>query len=209
MNIARQIAQHLLDIQAVQLRWEQPFTWSSGWKSPIYCDSRLSISYPQIRTLIKSSFKQIVQENYPETEGIAGVATAGVPQSALLADALDIPLVYVRSKPKGHGMENLIEGQVTPKQKVVVVEDIISTGGSSLKAIEALRKADMEVLALIAIFTYDFEVMKKAFQEAQVPYHTLSTYDTLLEVYAESNPLEESTKASLKDWRKNPESWGD
>ncbi|MCL4159874.1 UNVERIFIED_CONTAM: hypothetical protein GTU68_061385, partial [Idotea baltica] len=153
-DIALKVASDLLQIKAIKLNKNNPFTWSSGWKSPIYCDNRLSLSYPEIRTQIKNALADAAKAKYPGLEAIAGVATAGIPQGALVADALGVPFVYVRAKAKGHGMENLIEGKVTPGQKVVLVEDLVSTGGSSLKAAEALKAADMEVMGMLAIFTY-------------------------------------------------------
>jgi orotate phosphoribosyltransferase len=154
---ASEVASKLLQIQAIRLQPEKPFTWASGWKSPIYCDNRLSLSYPEIRTYIKKNLVKAIQVHFQEVEAIAGVATAGIPQGALIADQMDLPFIYVRSKAKGHGMENMIEGKVIPGQKVVVIEDLVSTGGSSLKAVQDLKNAGFEVLGMVAIFTYGFD----------------------------------------------------
>lgn len=206
-TIAADVAKKLLEIQAIRLQPEKPFTWASGWKSPIYCDNRLSLSFPEVRTMIKHSLTKAVQHFFPNVEAIAGVATAGIPQGALLANDLDLPFLYVRSKPKGHGMENTIEGKVVANQKVVVVEDLISTGGSSLKAVEDLRHAGFEVLGMVAIFSYGFEVADKNFSDAGVPLVCLSNYDALLPQAVKKNYIDESTLSSLADWRKNPSEW--
>jgi orotate phosphoribosyltransferase len=206
-TIAAEVAKKLLEIQAIRLQPEKPFTWASGWKSPIYCDNRLSLSFPEVRTMIKQSLTQAVQHFFPSAEAIAGVATAGIPQGALLANDLDLPFLYVRSKPKGHGMENTIEGKVVANQKVVVVEDLISTGGSSLKAVEDLRHAGFEVLGMVAIFSYGFEVADKNFSDAGVPLVCLSNYDALLPQAVNENYIDQSTLASLAQWRKNPSGW--
>lgn len=206
-STAAAVAHYLLEIQAIRLQPEKPFTWASGWKSPIYCDNRLSLSYPEIRNAIKGNLVQAVKQSFPNTEAIAGVATAGIPQGALIADQLQLPFIYVRSKPKGHGMENMIEGKVVSNQKVVVVEDLISTGGSSLKAVEDLRNAGFEVLGMVAIFSYGFEVADKNFAEAGVPLVCLSNYDALLPQAVKENYIDHSTLSSLAEWRKNPSSW--
>jgi orotate phosphoribosyltransferase len=206
-TIAAEVAKKLLEIQAIRLQPEKPFTWASGWKSPIYCDNRLSLSFPEVRTMIKQNLTLAVQHFFPSVEAIAGVATAGIPQGALLANDLDLPFLYVRSKPKGHGMENTIEGKVVANQKVVVVEDLISTGGSSLKAVEDLRHAGFEVLGMVAIFSYGFEVADKNFNEAGVPLVCLSNYDALLPQAVAENYIDQSTLASLAEWRKNPGAW--
>ncbi|UII29457.1 orotate phosphoribosyltransferase [Fulvivirga maritima] len=201
------IAAKLLDIEAIKLNLDDPFTWSSGWKSPIYCDNRLSLSYPETRTLIKEALANTIKENYPEVEAIAGVATAGIPQGALVAEALGVPFIYVRSKPKGHGMENMIEGKITEEQKVVVIEDLVSTGGSSLKAVEALREAKMEVLGMAAIFTYGFDVATENFSNADVPLVCLSNYGLLIEEALKRGYVSDDQIESLKEWRSNPGSW--
>jgi len=205
---AENVAKKLLEIKAIKLQPEQPFTWASGWKSPIYCDNRLSLSYPQVRTLIKEKLVQLTRERFPDTEAIAGVATAGIPQGALLADALELPFLYVRSKAKGHGMGNMIEGKVTPGQKVLVIEDLVSTGGSSLKAVKDLREAGFDVLGMAAIFTYGFEKARENFENAGVKLVCLSDYDSLLPKAIEENYVSPSFMASLSAWRKNPEQWG-
>ena len=206
-DIALKVASDLLSIKAIKLSKDEPFTWSSGWKSPIYCDNRLSLSYPEIRTSIKAALAQAAQREFPEAEAIAGVATAGIPQGALVADELDVPFVYVRSKPKGHGMENLIEGKVTPGQKVVVVEDLVSTGGSSLKAAESLRAAGFEVLGMLSIFTYGFPQADENFKKAGLSLHSLSDYTVMLEIAMGQGYISESDLESLEAWRKDPASW--
>jgi orotate phosphoribosyltransferase len=174
------IAEMLLKIQAIKLNTNKPFTWSSGWKSPIYCDNRLSLSHPDVRNAIKNGLTAAIKENFFTAEAIAGVATAGIAHGALVADALDLPFLYVRPKPKGHGMENLIEGKVVKDQKVVVVEDLVSTGGSSLKAVDALRSAGFRVLGMVSVFNYGFDVATKNFYEADVSLISLSDYGHLL-----------------------------
>ncbi len=206
-DTAHQIAAYLLQIGAIRLRPKQPFKWSSGWNSPIYCDNRLSLSYPEIRTFIKNALAGLIKEVYAQAESIAGVATAGIPQGALVADALQLPFLYVRSKPKEHGMANMIEGKITPGQKVVIVEDLISTGGSSLKVAEALRESGFEVLGMAAIFTYGFDVAAQNFREQQVQLHCLSNYDALLEEAIRQNYIAENELGSLQEWRKNPAIW--
>ncbi|MDA0195702.1 MAG: orotate phosphoribosyltransferase [Bacteroidetes bacterium] len=203
----RKIAASLLEIGAIKLQPDNPFTWSSGWKSPIYCDNRLSLSYPDIRSLVKDSLSSVINSRYPECEAIAGVATAGIPQGALVADTMKLPFIYVRSKPKGHGMENLIEGRVVPGQKVVVIEDLISTGGSSLKAIEAIRAAGLEVLGLGAIFTYGFDIADMNLRQASVDYFSLSNYENLLEEAINRKFIMEEQLTSLQAWRKHPDTW--
>lgn len=177
---AGMVARRLLEIKAIKLQPQQPFTWASGWESPIYCDNRLALSYPQVRSMIKEKLVEVARSKFNGIEAIAGVATAGIPQGALLADALDLPFLYVRSKAKGHGMENMIEGKVTEGQKVLVVEDLVSTGGSSLKAVQDLRNAGFEVIGMAAIFTYGFEVARENFEKANVKLVCLSDYEALL-----------------------------
>lgn len=206
-QLAGKVAAMLLQIEAIKLNTQKPFTWSSGWKSPIYCDNRLSLSYPQIRTAIKDGLVQAIRENYFNAEGIAGVATAGIPQGALVADALNLPFLYVRSKPKEHGMENLIEGKVTKGQKVVVVEDLISTGGSSLKVVEALRKEGAQVLGMVSIFNYGFDVATRNFKDADVSLVSLSDFSHLLTYALEQKYITEEQLTSLKAWRVDPAGW--
>jgi orotate phosphoribosyltransferase len=204
---ARQIVLNLLDIGAIKLNPDEPFTWASGWKSPIYCDNRLALSYPEIRDYIKHALSSAVRDHFGGVEAIAGVATAGIPQGALVADELDLPFIYVRSKPKGHGLTNQIEGHVVPDQKVAVIEDLVSTGGSSLKAVQAIRAAGMEVLGMVSIFTYGFDLSIQNFKQANMPYVSLSDYDTLISVGIEEDLIPEAQIERLKAWRKSPDSW--
>lgn len=206
-QIAAQIAAKLLEIKAIRLQPEKPFTWASGWKSPIYCDNRLSLSYPEVRSFIKENLVKAIKSHFPDVEAIAGVATAGIPQGALIAESLNLPFLYVRSKPKGHGMENMIEGKVTEGQKVVVVEDLISTGGSSLKAVQDLKNARFEVLGMVAIFTYGFDIASDNFSEANVKLVCLSNYSAMLPQALANDYIDDHTLASLVEWRKDPGSW--
>lgn len=206
-DYASKVASALLEIEAIKLRPAQPFKWASGWNSPIYCDNRLSLSFPPVRDLIKEGLLSLIREHFKNAEAVAGVATAGVPQGAILADASHLPFVYVRPKPKDHGMENLIEGKVVTGQKVVVVEDLISTGGSSLKAVQALRESGFEVLGMVAIFTYGFQVAVDNFSNAGVTLHTLSNYDALVNEAIAKGMIRKEELASLTDWRKDPAAW--
>ncbi|EOZ92634.1 Orotate phosphoribosyltransferase [Indibacter alkaliphilus LW1] len=206
-KLASEIASLLLEIKAIQLQPEKPFTWASGWKSPIYCDNRISLSFPEVRTFIKKSLVKAIQANFPEVQSIAGVATAGIPQGALIADQMELPFLYVRSKPKGHGMENMIEGKVTPGQKVVVVEDLVSTGGSSLKAVKDLKAAGFEVLGMVSIFTYGFDIATLNFQNAGVKLICLSDYSSMLPQALGDDYIDDLTLASLVEWRKDPSAW--
>jgi orotate phosphoribosyltransferase len=206
-SVAAEVADKLLEIQAIRLQPDTPFTWASGWKSPIYCDNRLSLSFPEVRNLIKSQLVRSITHFFPEAEAIAGVATAGIPQGALIANDLDLPFIYVRSKAKGHGMENMIEGKVTPGQKVVVVEDLVSTGGSSLKAVADLREAGFEVLGMVAIFSYGFDIAANNFKNADVKLICLSHYEALLPRAIMKKYITDETLKSLASWRKNPGSW--
>lgn len=205
--IAQEVAQHLLEIKAVVLNVGQPFTWASGIKSPIYCDNRKTLSYPSVRNFIKQSFAEIIAKEFKNVEVIAGVATAGIPHGALVADALNLPFVYVRDKAKGHGLENQIEGKLEKGQRVVVIEDLISTGGSSLKAVESLRSAGAEVIGLGAIFTYAFAKAEQAFKEKNCPYFTLSDYHYLSEKALENDYIKKEELNALKEWRESPETW--
>ncbi len=208
MKIAeKQIAEKLLRIKAVKLQPKNPFTWASGWKSPIYCDNRKTLSYPGIRTYIKTQIARIILEQYPDVEVIAGVATGAIAQGALVADALGLPFIYVRPTPKDHGLENLIEGDLKPKQKVVVVEDLISTGGSSLKAVEAIRKDGSTVLGMVAIFSYGFPVAEEKFRTAKVKLTTLCDYDAVLTEALATNYITEEEVETLKEWRMKPSEW--
>lgn len=201
------VASKLLEIKAIKLQPKNPFTWASGWKSPIYCDNRLALSYPEVRTLIKGKLAEAAAKRFEGVEAIAGVATAGIPQGALLADAMGLPFLYVRSKAKGHGMTNMIEGKVTPGQRVLVVEDLVSTGGSSLKAVQDLRDAGFEVVGMVAIFTYGFEVARENFENAGVKLICLSDYNALLPRAIEEKYVSNADLESLNTWRKDPGNW--
>lgn len=198
-----------MQINAIKLEPANPFTWASGWKSPIYCDNRKTLSFPLIRTFIKDEFVRIIAEKYPETQVVAGVATGAIAQGALVANELNLPFVYVRSNPKQHGLENLIEGVANPGEKVVVVEDLISTGGSSLKAVEALRKAGLQVEGMVAIFTYGFLVAEENFRHAGCRLYTLGNYTVLIDLALERGYIEEKDVNTLKKWRENPGDWGE
>lgn len=204
---AGKVASLLLDIEAIKLNYKTPFTWSSGWKSPIYCDNRLALSYPMIRTFIKESLAQTIKTNFAQVEYIAGVATAGVPQGALVAEALELPYVYVRPKPKDHGMGNLIEGKIEKGKKVVLIEDLISTGGSSLKAAQALKEAGFEVLGMVAIFTYGFDEAEKSFEKANIPLVCLSDFNHMLKEAVDKKYLDEKQLVYVKSWRVDPGNW--
>lgn len=203
------IAKHLLDIQAVFLRPNEPFTWASGIKSPIYCDNRLTLSYPSARKDVEAGLAKLVQDNFPDCECLMGTATAGIAHAALVADILELPMGYVRGGAKSHGRNNRIEGKVTPGMKVVVVEDLISTGGSSLECVEALKEAGCEVLGLIAIFTYGLPKATVNFDNANCKFATLTDYDTLIGVAKENNYIQAEDTEKLKAWKKDPsdESW--
>jgi orotate phosphoribosyltransferase len=201
---ARTMAEYLLEIKAVILSPDKPFTWASGIKSPIYCDNRKTLSHPKLRGFIKSSFADIIHEEFKGVEVIAGVATAGIPHGVLVADVLNLPFIYVRDKAKGHGLENLIEGTLHKGQKVFVIEDLISTGGSSLKAVEAIREAGGEVVGLGAIFSYGFESAESAFKNAACSYFTLSNYDYLIEQAVANNYIKDADVQLLQQWKKSP-----
>ncbi len=206
-HIDRLLAEKLLKISAIKLQPDNPFTWASGWNSPIYTDNRKTLSYPEIRTFIKVELCRIIMENFEKPDAIAGVATGAIAQGALVADELGLPYVYVRSTPKDHGLENLIEGNVKPGQKVVVIEDLISTGGSSLKAVEALRSAGCEVVGMAAIFTYGFPVAEKAFKDADVKLKTLSDYNSMLQAALATDYIREQDIETLAQWRHDPANW--
>jgi len=203
----RLLAEKLLQISAIKLQPENPFTWASGWNSPIYTDNRKTLSYPDIRSFIKVELSRMILENFPEAESIAGVATGAIAMGALVADVLGLPYVYVRSTPKDHGLENLIEGNLKPGQKVVVIEDLVSTGGSSLKAVEAIRNAGCEVAGMLSIFNYEFPVSVKRFKDANVNLISLSNYSAMLEVALETHYIAEQDLETLKEWRKDPANW--
>ncbi len=207
-KISETIAKQLLQIKAIKLQPANPFTWASGWKSPIYCDNRKTLSYPEVRDYIKKGFVALVNELYPDADSIAGVATGAIAQGALVANDLEKPFVYVRSSPKGHGMENLIEGEIAPGKKVVVIEDLISTGGSSLKAVEALRAAGCEVVGMLAIFSYGFQTAVDNFSDKDVKLNTLSDYPTLIDVAVETGYVSADDLKTLSSWRNEPSTWG-
>ena len=200
-------ADKLLKIKAIKLQPSNPFTWASGWKSPFYCDNRKTLSYPGLRDFIKIEFARVVQERFGQVDAIAGVATGAIAMGALVADLLNLPFVYVRSSPKDHGLENLIEGDLRPGMKVVVVEDLISTGGSSLKAVQAIRNNGCEVIGMVASYTYGFDVAEKAFKEADVELVTLTNYEAVLEVALETGYITEEELPLLNDWRRDPSHW--
>ena len=200
-------AEKLLKISAIKLQPNNPFTWASGWNSPIYTDNRKTLSYPDVRSFIKVELCRLIEENFGDAEVIAGVATGAIAQGALVADTLGLPYIYIRSSPKDHGLENLIEGNLKPGQKVVIVEDLVSTGGSSLKAAQAVRNAGGEVIAMGAIFTYEFPVSVKAFKDAGVKLLTISNYSAMIAAAKEIGYIAESDLATLEQWRKDPANW--
>jgi len=201
------VASRLLQVGAIKINHKQPFTWSSGWKSPIYCDNRLALSYPIIRSYIKEKLAQVIKQNFEKAECIAGVATAGIPQGALVADLLGLPFIYVRPKPKEHGMGNLIEGKLEKNSRVVLVEDLISTGGSSLKAAQAVQEAGGKPIGMAAIFTYGFETAERNFNDAKIPLVCLSDFNHLLIEAVKSQYLDESQLIYVKSWRLDPANW--
>jgi len=203
-----EVAKRLLAINTIKIQPDIPFTWASGWKSPIYCDNRKVLSFPETRTFLCRQFVKLMIEKYPNAEVVAGVATGAIAHGVLVAEALQLPFIYIRSKPKGHGLENLIEGDIQPGSKVVVIEDLISTGGSSLSAVEAIRNYGADVLGMLAIFTYNFPLATRNFQEADVELTTLSNYNLLLKLAYDSGEISDEQLESLNDWRKNPETWG-
>ena len=205
---ALKIAEFLLQIKAIKLEPNKPFTWASGWKSPIYCDNRVTLSYPKVRTYIRQEFVNLILETFGKPDVIAGVATGGIAQGALVAQELGLPFVYVRSEAKKHGMTNLIEGVVEKGQSVVVIEDLISTGGSSLKAVETLRAAGCDVKGMAAIFTYSFKTATDNFKKAKCKVITLSNYELLIKQALETDYITEKDLKSLKEWRENPSEWG-
>ncbi len=206
-QVATILAEKLLKISAINLQPENPFVWASGWNSPIYTDNRKTLSYPDIRSFIKIELCRLILENFQDVEAIAGVATGAIAQGALVADSLGLPYVYVRSTPKDHGLENLIEGNLKPGTKVVVIEDLISTGGSSLKAVEAIRAAGCEVLGMAALFTYGFPLAEANFKKADVRLMTLSNYNAMLEAALATGYIKETDLETLKEWRRDPSTW--
>jgi orotate phosphoribosyltransferase len=207
-NFAKKTAEYLLQIKAIKLQPSNPFTWASGWKSPIYCDNRKTLSFPEVRSYIRDSFATMVRELYPQADLIAGVATGAIAHGALAADKLELPFIYVRSGAKEHGLGNQIEGYFVPGQRVVVIEDLISTGGSSLSAVKALREAGCEVLGMIAIFTYEFGKASDAFAAENCTLHTLSNYSVLVDTAVRTGYIGKTEVETLKKWRENPSGWG-
>ncbi|WP_301923412.1 orotate phosphoribosyltransferase [Ferruginibacter sp.] len=207
MTNEKAVAEKLLQINAIKLSPQQPFTWASGWKSPIYCDNRRVLSFPFIRDFIKSEMCNVVFEQFPQGEILAGVATAGIPWGAMVADQLKLPFIYVRPKPKDHGLGNQIEGFYEKDQKVLVIEDLISTGKSSLEVVEVLRKAGVEVVGMVSIFTYNFDVAAKAFAEAGVKYQSLTNYAALIELAVEKGIVTPGEQNTLLNWRPDPSNW--
>ena len=207
-NLQIEVTKRLLAIDTIKIQPDTPFTWASGWKAPIYCDNRKVLSFPETRTFICNQFVRLVREKYPNAEAIAGVATGAIAHGVLVAEVLQLPFIYVRSKPKGHGLENLIEGDIQPGTKVVIIEDLVSTGGSSLSAAEAVRNYGAEVLGMFAIFTYNFPLASKNFLEANIELTTLSNYNLLLKMAYDSGEITDMQLESLNEWRKNPEIWG-
>ena len=201
------ITQYLLQSKAIKLEPAKPFTWASGWKSPIYCDNRITLSFPEIRKAISDAFVDTINANFKDVDVIAGVATGAIAQGALVAEAMNLPFAYVRSAPKKHGTENLIEGVVLPGQKVVVIEDLISTGGSSLQAVEALRKAGADVVGMVAIFTYGFPLAANNFKQSNCKLITLTNYDELLNLALSTNYIQADQLDVLKQWRVSPDTW--
>lgn len=206
-NTATKVAEYLLQAKAIKLQPKNPFTWASGWRSPIYCDNRITLSYPRIRTYIRQEFCKKIIEKFGTPDIIIGVATGGIAQGALVAEELGLPFAYVRAQAKGHGLGNLIEGKVEKGQRAVVVEDLISTGGSSLKAVEALREVDTQVLGMVSIFTYGFKVAQDNFKQADCKLVTLSDYDTLVRQALDAGYISEADFDTIKDWRDSPETW--
>ncbi|MDO7871392.1 MAG: orotate phosphoribosyltransferase [Enterococcus casseliflavus] len=204
---SNQIAKDLLDIEAIFLRPNEPFTWASGIKSPIYCDNRITMSYPHVRRAIAKGLAAVIKTTYPEAEVIAGTATAGIPHAAWIAELLDLPMVYIRSKAKEHGKGNQIEGRIQPNQKMVVIEDLLSTGGSVLEACEAAKREGADVLGVAAIFTYELPQVQENFDQAGLSYVTLTNYTALIESALETGAIQESDVALLQEWRKDPAAW--
>ena len=207
-SVEIEVAKKLLQINTIKFQPSNPFTWASGWKAPIYCDNRKILSYPETRSFIRDQFVKIIRDKYPDVEVIAGVATGAIAHGALVAEKLGLPFIYIRSKPKGHGLENMIEGDMKPGQKVVVVEDLISTGTSSLKAAEAILNFGGNVLGMAAIFTYNFPVAKENFKKAGIELTTLSRYQVLIDLALENGQIKKEEVAHLIKWREDPSNWG-
>jgi len=207
MTNEKAVAEKLLQIQAIKLNLETPFTWASGWKSPIYCDNRRTLSFPYIRDFVKSELCNVVFEKFPEAEMLAGVATAGIAWGAMAADQLKLPYIYVRPKPKEHGLGNQIEGYYEKGKKVLVIEDLVSTGKSSLQVVDVLKKAGMEVIGMVSLFTYGFDVAQEAFDRYQLPYQALTNYETLIALAIEKGIVSADQQTVLLNWKKDPANW--
>jgi len=207
MNNKKEVAEKLLQINAIKLSVSKPFTWASGWKSPIYCDNRKILSYPYIRDFIKSEICNTVFQSYEDTEMLAGVAIAGIPWGAMVADQLKLPYIYVRPKPKEHGLGNQIEGFYEKGKKVVIIEDLISTGKSSLQVAEVLKTEGLQVEGMVSIFNYGFDIAKEAFESAKVNYHSLTDYETVIKLAIEKNYVSEKDQNTLLNWRADPANW--
>lgn len=206
-SIEKEIAKSLLQIKAIKLNPANPFTWASGWRSPIYCDNRKILSYPEVRKQVYEAFAQVIAEKYPEAEVIAGVATGAIAHGVLAAEQMGKPFIYVRSAPKSHGLANQVEGEVKPGAKVVVIEDLVSTGGSSLSAVQALRDAGVEVLGMVAIFTYGFPKAEENFAQNNVALDTLSNYNAMIGLAVEQGYVQASELETLREWRQAPDAW--
>lgn len=207
-SVQIEVTKKLLEINTIKIQPSNPFTWASGWKSPIYCDNRKILSYPETRTFIRDKFVDVIKEKYPEAEVIAGVATGAIAIGALVAEVLGLPFIYVRSKPKGHGLENLIEGDLEPHKKVVVIEDLVSTGISSLKAADAVNNFGGNVIGMVAIFTYNFPLAKENFKKAKIELTSLSRYQTLIDTAVETGEVTVDQIDTLMQWREEPSTWG-
>lgn len=207
MSTPKHFAEKLLQIKALQVNLQNPYTWASGWRSPVYCDNRKTLSYPHVRDFVKSELANMVLEHFPDAEVIAGVATAGIPHGVMAADLLKLPFIYVRSKPKEHGMGNQIEGVLEKGQKVVVIEDLVSTGKSSLETVEVLRAAGANIIGMCALFTYGFVAADEAFEKAEVPLKTISNYQALMEVAEEQKLLAPEQVETFAQWRIDPANW--
>jgi orotate phosphoribosyltransferase len=203
-----EVTKKLLELNTIKIQPSSPFTWASGWKSPIYCDNRKILSYPATRSYIRDKFAKIIREKYPQADVIAGVATGAIAHGALVADKLELPFIYVRSKPKGHGLENLIEGEMKPGQKVVVIEDLVSTGISSLKAAEAINNFGAEVIGMLSIFTYNFAHARESFKKANIELTPLSRYQILIDLALEMGEISKDQVETLMEWREDPANWG-
>ena len=207
LTTQQRVAEALIQVKAVKLQPENPFTWASGWKSPIYCDNRVTLSYPEVRTLIKTELAEAIRSSFEVPDVIAGVATGAIAQGALVADLLGLPFVYIRPVAKDHGMGNQIEGELPEGSRVLVVEDLISTGGSSLKAVEAIRRAGSTVLGMVAVYTHGFPQAEEAFASADVRLHTLSNYDAVISQALATGYISADDEALLKEWRRDPSAW--